>query len=55
MDFNVGLVDVFVATMLVCFTILMLAYVSSGFVATFLTLILLSLCSDKVYECCDIY
>ena len=55
-DFDVGSADVFVETKLIFVTTLQLTCVfriCCGFVATYLTLILLSLCRDKVYECHD--
>ena len=64
MDFDAGPTDVFVATKLI-YVATKFIYVATlqltcvfrlycGFVATFMTLILLSLCRDKVYECRDI-
>ena len=50
MDFNTGPVDVFIMTKLVYVVTLSFTCVSLGFVATFLTLILLGLCREKVYE-----
>ena len=58
MDFDAGPTDVFVATKLIYAATLQLTCVFRlycGFVATFMTLILLSLCRDKVYDCHDIY
>ena len=57
MDFDAGPTDVFVTTKLISVVTLQLTYVFRlcyGFVTTFMTLILLSLCRDKVYECHDI-
>ena len=58
MDFNAHQIDVFVTTKLIYVATLQLTGIFKlccGFVATFMTLILLSLCRDRVSECCDIY